>query len=293
MIPVKSHLTPVRSLWLLAFLFFIAGCTKDAPVTVDEYDPLIAKTLLNDAYGPGVKQKADIYLPAGRSTSTPVIILLHGGSWSEGAKEDLNEVVNLIRTQWPQAAIVNMGYTLANNSAPNYHPAQMNDIALLITYLEGKRNLWKLGEKIAITGVSAGAHLGLLYSYGYNNGNKVKAVVSVVGPTDFSDPLYVNSPLFQLVAASLLGKTWAEDAALHRMASPVYRVTATSPPTFMAYGGADPIVPLSNAASLRSKLQENNIKHTYVEYPAEGHEFSNAAITDLVPKVISFLKSNL
>lgn len=289
---VKLHFTPAQGL-LLAFLLFITGCTKDTPVTVDEYDPAIAKTLLNDPYGPGARQKADVYLPAGRSTSTPVIIFMHGGSWSEGSKEDLNEVVSLIRTQWPQAAIVNMNYTLADNSVPNYHPAQMNDIGRLIDYIGGKSSLWKLGNKIAITGVSAGAHLGLLYSYAYNSGNKVKAVVSVVGPTDFSDPQYVNSPLFQLVAASLLGKTWTEDANLHRMASPAYRVTATSPPTFMAYGGADPLVPLSNAATLRSKLQANNITHTYVEYPGEGHEFSNTAITNLIPKVISFLQTNL
>jgi dipeptidyl aminopeptidase/acylaminoacyl peptidase len=169
----------------------------------------------------------------------------------------------------------------------------MNDISRLLEYLDEKRSLWKLGNKTAITGVSAGAHLGMLYAYGYNTGNKVKAIVSVVGPADFSDPLYVSSPIFQLVATSLLGKSWIEDANLHRSASPALRVSATSPPTFMAYGALDQLVPLSNAATLRSRLQANNITHTYVEYPAEGHEFTNTAINDLVPRVISFLKTNL
>lgn len=286
----KLHTAPAL---LLTLLVFLAGCTKDAPVTPDEFDPATAKTLLNISYGAGTRQKADVYLPAGRNASTPVIVLLHGGSWTEGSKEELQEVVTLIRSQWPQAALVNMNYTLADHTAPNYHPAQMNDIAKLLTYLDENRGLWRLGTKIAITGVSAGAHLGLLYAYAHNTGNKVKAVVSVVGPTDFSDPLYVNSPLFQLVAASLLGKTWTEDANLHRMASPALRVTTTSPPTFMAYGTADPIVPLSNAATLRSKLQANNITHTYVEYPGEGHEFSATAVANLVPRVVSFLQTQL
>lgn len=286
----QNQFTPTL---LLAILVFFMGCTKDAPVVVDEYDPSKAKTMLNESYGTKERQKADVYLPAGRNTNTPVIVLIHGGSWAEGSKEDLDEVVTLIKNQWPQAALININYSLANNSAPNYHPAQMNDISRLLDYLDEKRNLWKLGTKTAITGVSAGAHLGMLYAYGYNTGNKIKAMVSVVGPADFSDPLYVGSPIFQLVASSLLGKTWTEDANLHRSASPALRVTATSPPTFMAYGGLDPLVPLSNAVTLRNRLQSNNVTHTYVEYPTEGHEFTDAAIIDLVPKVISFLKTNL
>jgi|688.fasta_scaffold15427_12 acetyl esterase/lipase len=279
---------------LLAIIVLFMGCSKDSPIVVaDEYDPSKAKTLLNAPYGTKERQKADVYLPAGRNSNTPIIILLHGGSWTEGNKEDLNEVVNLIKAQWPAAALININYTLATNSTPNYHPAQMNDISRLLEYLDEKRSLWKLGNKTAITGVSAGAHLGMLYAYGYNTGNKVKAIVSVVGPADFSDPLYVSSPIFQLVATSLLGKSWIEDANLHRSASPALRVSATSPPTFMAYGALDQLVPLSNAATLRSRLQANNITHTYVEYPAEGHEFTNTAINDLVPRVISFLKTNL
>jgi acetyl esterase/lipase len=279
---------------LLAIIVLFMGCSKDSPIVVaDEYDPSKAKTLLNAPYGTKERQKADVYLPAGRNSNTPIIILLHGGSWTEGNKEDLNEVVNLIKAQWPAAALININYTLATNSTPNYHPAQMNDISRLLEYLDEKRSLWKLGNKTAITGVSAGAHLGMLYAYGYNTGNKVKAIVSVVGPADFSDPLYVSSPIFQLVATSLLGKLWIEDANLHRSASPALRVSATSPPTFMAYGALDQLVPLSNAATLRSRLQANNITHTYVEYPAEGHEFTNTAINDLVPRVISFLKTNL
>lgn len=279
---------------LLAIIVLFMGCSKDSPIVVaDEYDPSKAKTLLNDPYGIKDRQKADVYLPAGRNANTPIIILLHGGSWTEGNKEDLNEVVNLIKAQWPAAALININYTLATNSTPNYHPAQMNDISRLLEYLDEKRSLWKLGTKTAITGVSAGAHLGMLYAYGYNTGNKVKAIVSVVGPADFSDPLYVSSPIFQLVATSLLGKSWIEDANLHRSASPALRVSAISPPTFMAYGALDQLVPLSNAATLRRRLQANNITHTYVEYPAEGHEFTITAINDLVPRVISFLKTNL
>ena len=292
MLPSLHKLLSSRSsvLVLLIVIWSATGCKKDTPAAEDEFNPAIAKTLLDETYGDGARQSADVYLPANRGNATPVVIMLHGGSWMEGNKSDLNDVINIIRAQWPEAAIINMNYKLANGTAPNYHPAQMNDIAQLITYLGQRRSLWQIGDKITIAGVSAGGHLGLLYSYAYNTGNQVKAVVSIVGPTDFSDPFYTTNLLFQIVATNLLGKTWTQDPDLHRSVSPALRVSATSPPTFMAYGGQDPIVPLSNATTLRNRLQANGIAHTYVEYPAEGHEFSPATISDLTPRVIQFLK---
>lgn len=279
------------ALFILSFSIMISSCTKDQGKS-DEYDPARSKIMLDETYGSGTRQVADVYLPANRNENTKVVIMMHGGAWAEGNKTDLNSVINLIRNQWPEVAIINMNYRLADNTPANYHPGQMNDLNVLIDYITAKSDLWKVGDKIAITGVSAGGHLGLLYSYAYNTANQVKAVVSIVGPTDFSDPVYTGNPLFQLIAANLLGKTWLQDADLHRSVSPALRVTATSPPTFMAYGTLDPVVPISNAATLRSRLQALNITHTYVEYPNEGHEFSNPTIANLVPQVITFLKQN-
>ncbi|HSK12940.1 MAG TPA: alpha/beta hydrolase [Phnomibacter sp.] len=278
---------------LLAVVILSIGCKKDKDNPQDTFDPAIARTLLNEKYGSGERQEADVYLPANRSGNTAVVILLHGGSWMEGNKTDLTEVVNTIRVQWPQAAIINMNYKLANNTPANFHPAQMNDIRQMLVYLNEKKGLWQVGEKVALTGVSAGAHLALLYSYAFDNEQKVKAVVDIVGPTDLSDPFYTNNLLFQVVLTNYLGKTWQQDPDLHRSASPALRVTATSPPTFMAYGGLDPLVPVSNAVTLRNRLQNNGVAHTYLLYPNEGHEFSTPVINDMVPQVVQFLKSNL
>jgi acetyl esterase/lipase len=219
--------------------------------------------------------------------------MLHGGSWTEGDKADLDDVVNLVRNQYPEAAIINMNYTLAANTPATVHPSQMNDINALINYVDSKRALWQVGEKTGLAGVSAGAHLSLLYSYAFNTGNMVKCVVSIVGPADFSDPFYTGNVLFQAVASNLLGKTWAQDPDLHRSVSPALRVSSSSPPTFMAYGRLDPLVPISNPATLKTRLQTNGITHTYVEYPNEGHEFSQTAIDDVVPKVVTFLRTHL
>ena len=278
---------------LFIFILLISSCTKETSEAGNDYNPAIAKTLMNEKYGAGTRQSADVYLPANRNVNTPVVIMLHGGSWTEGDKADLNEVINLMRNQFPQAAFINMNYTYAANTPSTILPAQMNDIEAMIIYLDAKRSLWQVSDKTGLAGVSAGAHLGLLYSYAYDPGKKVKCVVSIVGPTDFSDPFYTGNLLFQAIASNLLGKTWAQDPDLHRSASPALRVTATSPPTFMAYGRLDPLVPVSNAETLKTKLTLNSIVYTYVEYPNEGHEFTQTAINDVAPKVVNFLKSQL
>lgn len=292
-IPFTMHTLLKVQVISLALILVLASCNKEIGGEGNEYDPAVSKTLKDEAYGAGAPQKADIYLPANRGATTPLLVFLHGGSWAEGNKSDLDEVMTLIRAQWPEAALVNMNYTLANNTAATLHPAQMNDIGKLLEYIESKKTLWQVGGKWAITGVSAGAHLGLLYSYAYNTGSKVKAVVSVVGPTDFSDPFYTTNPIFQAVATNYLGKSWLQDPDLHRSVSPALKVTTAAPPTFMAYGALDALVPLSNATTLRNKLQTLGITHTYIEYPTEGHEFSPAAINNLVPQVVNFLKTNL
>jgi acetyl esterase/lipase len=289
---IQKNISLIKAgLLILIISLFTIGCNKEIGDEKDIFDSKVSKTILNEPYGTGNRQVADIYLPANRNSDTKVLVILHGGSWSEGDKTDLNEIITLLKAQWPEAAIINMNYRLANNTAANFHPGQMNDIDAMLDFVATKRNLWQIGDKTALAGVSAGAHLSMLYSYAYNASNRIKAVVSIVGPTDFSDPFYSTNPIFQLVAANFLGKTWTQDAELHKSVSPALRVNASSPPTFMAYGTLDPIVPISNAVTLRSKLETAGIAHIYHEYPTEGHEFGTGTINILVPEVIKFLKT--
>ncbi len=294
-LPAFSRRNFIYTSFLAVFLFTLGGCSKELSDddNVNDFNPAVSKTMLNESYGGTTRQVADIYLPANRSSVTKVVIMLHGGSWAEGDKSDLTPVVNTFRLQWPDAAVINMNYTLANNTVGTYHPAQMNDITTLLDYVRDNRSKWQIGESTGLVGVSAGGHLALLYAYAYNTPKRIKTVVSIVGPTDFSDPVYTGNFIFQTVAANLLGKTWAQDPDLHRSVSPALRVTSTSPPTFMAYGALDPIVPLSNATTLRNNLTANGITHTYIEYPNEGHEFTDPTIVDLTPRVTNFLRTHL
>lgn len=277
-----------KYLFILAALSFVlAGCQKQ----VDDTDPVettVYKEIKNESYGSDTAEKADIYLPAGRNTSaTKVAILLHGGAWSTGDKTDLNDFIKTVQLKYPELAIVNMNYRLAGPA--NYHPAQINDIKNLLDYLDNKSSIWGISNNYAIGGVSAGAHLALLYSYKYDAAKKIKVVLSVVGPTYFLDPYYVNNPLYQPIVTNFIGKPLS-DSASYRDASPAWVVAAGAPPTYMAYGGLDPLVPVANPILLDQKLTTLNVPHQYDFFPTEGHEFTNPTYDTVARKMVAFLK---
>ena len=73
----------------------IASCKKSG-TTSDV--TIAAKTMLDVAYGVDALQKMDIYLPANRSTtSTKVVVMIHGGGWTSGDKADFLGFVDSIK----------------------------------------------------------------------------------------------------------------------------------------------------------------------------------------------------
>ncbi len=281
-----------RLFFLSFYLLLLTACSKKDIAEQDPFDPSISREIKDESYGTASLQKADIYLPANRNATTKTIVLIHGGFWTSGDKTDLDTLLAPIKAADPTLAIVNINYRLADGNAANLHPAQMNDIKMVLDYLDAHAATWHTGKQYALTGISSGGHLALLYTYGYDTAKRVKLVASVLGPTNFADPLYTSSSLFQQLASSLLGKTWTQDSALHKSVSPVKIVTATAPPTFMAYGDADPIVPVSNPDSLDAKLTMLGIPHEYELYHGEGHDMSGNAILDIITKMAAFFKAN-
>ncbi|HLO38200.1 MAG TPA: alpha/beta hydrolase, partial [Lacibacter sp.] len=103
-------------------------------------DANAAKTMLNVKYGADAKQAMDVYLPSGRSTtSTPVLILIHGGGWTEGSRADLNAYVDTLKRRTPKYAIFNISYRLAANGQ-NLFPSQEQDVKAAIEFILSKRD---------------------------------------------------------------------------------------------------------------------------------------------------------
>jgi acetyl esterase/lipase len=271
---------------LLAMLFF-ASCKK-------KEDANAAKTFLNVKYGTDAKQAMDVYLPAGRSTTaTPVLILIHGGGWTEGSRNDLNVFVDTLKRRLPNYAIFNISYRLAANGQ-NLFPTQENDVKAAVEFIFSKRNEYAVSDRFAFIGASAGAHLALLQAYKYSTPVKAKAVVSFFGPTELVQ-MYNNPPnsLVPLLLASVTGATPSSNPVLYQQSSPYTFAIAGAAPTLLLHGSNDLIVAPSQSSILHDKLNSVSVPNQYVLYPGGGHgDWSPAIYFDAFNKIDAFLKTH-
>lgn len=219
------------------------------------------------------------------------MILVHGGGWSSGDKSDMNIIKGLIQQDFPEIAIVNINYKLADeNNAP--YPMQINDITSIINYLKTNTALYTVSNHFGFIGISAGAHLSLLWSYGFDTTNNVDMVCSIVGPTNFTDSAYLNNTNPDLQALLDLYGANSEITFLEE-ASPYHRVTATAPPTILFYGDQDPLIPTTQGTDMRDKLNTLGITNEFTLYPDAGHGWTGIELIDTWVKLKVFININL
>ena len=272
---------------LFAFLFLALylGCSKDNPQTT-EPDTVDAYEALNVSYGPDENQVFDIYLPENRTATTKILILIHGGSWVTGDKQDMNLIKAFVSALHPNVGIINMNYTLADENNPPI-PLQTDDISAVVDYISINKSSLIVSDDIGFIGVSAGAHLSMLWSYAYDDNNQVDMVCSIVGPANFTDPAYYDNLLYQSIY-QLFGNPSIE---FLESASPYHRATATSPPTLLFYGGMDPLVPTSQGMDMDAQLTSLGVTHEFHFYPEEGHGWDGDNLIDTTSKISTYIET--
>jgi len=281
----------LKNLFYLAFigvLFF--SCSNEDSELNSEPEIIEAYEALDVSYGSDSNQVFDIYLPEGRTENTKVLFLVHGGSWVGGDKEDMNGVRDYVLQNHPSLGIVNMNYTLAGANSPPI-PMQTNDISAVVNYITSNKTSLIISDDIGFIGLSAGAHLSLLWSYANDTNNQVDMVCSIVGPANFTDPAYYNSanPVFQSMYI-LFGNP---SIPFLESASPYHTATATSPPTLLFYGGQDPLVPNSQGIDLDSQLTNLGVPHEFTFYEEEAHGWYGQNLTDTFNKISNYINQYL
>jgi acetyl esterase/lipase len=275
---------------LLFICFMVAtayGCSKST-------NNHSAVELKDVAYGSFFEQKMDIYLPADRNTSsTKSILLIHGGAWTSGDKTELNEAIAWLRTQLPNWAFFNINHRLAATTGANAWPAQQADIQTAVNFILSKQAEYGINpSKICIGGASSGAHLALVQAYGTTT-IQYKAAIDLFGPTDMID-LFNNPPNAQLPALLqiFLSGTPTTNPSNYLQASPLFKVSASSPPTLILHGDADALVHKRQSDSLNARLVAAGVAKQYQIYPGEGHGFSTTAMNDALIKMVAFVKQH-
>ena len=129
----------------------------------DQYSGVGSATVNIDVpYGLDDAQKYDVYLPENRS-SAPIIVMVHGGAWTSGDKEDDNVAKAKAGFFVAKGYIfVSLNYRLLPKSDPLIQAA---DVALGIANIQKNAEKWDGDKsKIVLMGSGAGGHITALLS---------------------------------------------------------------------------------------------------------------------------------
>lgn len=256
---------------IAAFCFSLLGCE---PEPIDPPPPpggpLRDTTIQNISYGSNTSQKFDLGLPAGRTSTTSLVVVVHGGGWATGDKAELTWLLNGLKQRG--FAVANINYRLTLNTTDNYK-MQVDDVDSALQYALRLSSVHTFnGQKVYIVGHSAGGHLSLATAYTRNAGGKIKAAGSLAGPTDLFAMSYYNFNIYNILLQPYLGVplipvTTASEQR-YKSCSPRYQATATSPPTIFFHGVNDPIVFIDQSTSMVARLNTLGVGNKMITYPA-------------------------
>ena len=112
------------------------------------------------------------------------------------------------------------------------------------------------------------------------NKHKIKAVVEIYGPIDFTTEYARTHPTI----TGFMAHSYQEAPQLYVEASPITYVTKDTPPTLILHGTRDMLVPISQAELLKHKMDSLGVINVYRPVPGWPHTM------DLVKRVNDYFK---
>ena len=218
----------------------------------------------------------------------PLVILLHGGSWSGGDRSAMRGEMLALAAEGYAAATVSYRLT----SAPtNLFPAAIADVRCAVRHLRAHAADYDLdASRVAAAGYSAGAHLASLLGTAADvrgldddcpadASPRVQGVISYAGPQD----LRVNGPYTREqadIVTNFLGVFPGDDPATAALASPIVHVREGAPPFLLVHGTDDDLVPVDHPRRMAAALRRLGTPATLIELPRIGHGFVGLATSE-------------
>ena len=281
----------LRLLFILFLLIALAGICAAQLTPEERAAVLIAQrydVTPNIVYGTAnnFQLKVDVFRPHDAKVPTPVVLVIHGGGWVAGTKED--RVLEGLPYLQMGFAVVNVEYRLGEVSLA---PAAVEDCLCALHWVAQNAAKYNFDvTKIVTSGGSAGGHLALTTGMIPSSAGldaecaaentvwgtpdmeplpKVAAIVNWFGITDVADML--QGPDTRSYVIAWFGSQ-PNRMEIARRVSPITYVRPGGPPIITIHGDADPLVPYSSqAVRFHQALDKAGVHNQLVTMHAAGH----------------------
>ncbi len=255
------------------------------------FHPRDMQLVKNVPYGTLPRQRLDVWRMSTTPLHAPVVLYVHGGSWTMGDKREQGRPMlhEFVRRGW--IAVV-PNYRLA----PRHPwPAQVVDVTRALGWV--KKNIATYGgdpARVVISGGSAGGQLAALVALSANDPTWRPKDMSDV--TDWSVrgamPFYgvlemvgdeshwrgLGRGLRVLLERRIVQVPFEDNEPLYRAMSPYDRIGADAPPFFVVQGRNDTLVDVQVARDFVAKFRATaRAPIYYVELPFTQHAFDISA----------------
>lgn len=271
---------------MLRTLFLLLAFQRPAPDLNIEYAK-VAETSL----------QMDVYRPAPATHPTAAVVVIHGGAWMAGKRQDMAAMANGLAAKGVLAA------TVSYRLAPQFKwPAMLDDVQTAVRYLRSNARKYNIDpDRIGAAGASAGGHLALFLGLRDTRdpkptlypavSSRASVVFDMFGPTDMT--LFPRS--FDSICPLLLGKDRQNATAELKDSSPIQFVDKRSAPVFIYQGLADPLVDPKQSRLLEARYKALGLTVESAYIPGVGHEYKpgNAQCVDALARATRFLLKHL
>ncbi|MES2140429.1 MAG: alpha/beta hydrolase [Bacteroidota bacterium] len=210
------------------------------------------------------------YYPGNSRSESPCVIVIHGGSWSEGDSKQLPALNSYLANKGYNVAALN--YRLA----PEFKcPSPVEDVKYAIKYLTENASALKIDtNNFILLGRSAGGQIALLAAYTYNDPN-IKGVITFYAPADMVWGAGIKGNTWVIntdkVLSDYIGGSLNEFPQKYTASSPVEFIDSSSTPTLIIHGQADVLVAFEHSTRLQKKLNQYHVKNYLLDLPCATH----------------------
>ncbi|KQO61486.1 hypothetical protein ASF23_13610 [Curtobacterium sp. Leaf261] len=210
------------------------------------------------------------------------IMMIHGGSWSHGDKATAayHSVCQYLASEG--FVVFNVDYRLAPTDP---FPAGLDDVRRALDWVFRASTLDTYDvdrDRVGVFGGSAGGNLASLLaledhgSASYAAGDRIRAVAELSGPADLTAASTAADGVtegFQRTQLLYLNCPNYADCPAARRASPMYKVTATTPPFFIGQSTHE-FIPAWESQRFAERLRGHDVPVTLVMVRGSAHSIA-------------------